>query len=93
MGKLVPAVLAVLILTVIVNAQIQKTAHNRVFLDEDYDYTERLRVNRSVNELLAKGLNSYKAGDYHAAATAFSNAVNLDSTVFRAQHNLGLRRC
>ena len=90
MRTLVPAVIFVFILTVSVNAQIQKSTHNRVFVDEDYEYTERLRLNRTINELLAKGLNLYKAGDYRAAETAFSTAVQLDPSVFSAQHNLGV---
>ena len=64
MRKLAPAVGLVFVLTMIVNAQVQKTPHNRVFIDEDYDYTEQARLARNVDELIKKGMALYKEGDY-----------------------------
>jgi Tfp pilus assembly protein PilF len=90
MSKLVPSLVVLFILIVNANAQIQKTAHNRVFVDEDYEYTEALRRARDVKAQIEKGMSFYNARDYRAAADAFGVAVSLDPSVFVAQHNLGV---
>src|SRR5919197_1073898 len=90
MKKLVPSFVFVFILIVNANAQIQKTAHNRVFVDEDYEYTEAARRTRDVKAQLEKGMSFYKAKDFRAAADAFGVAASLDPSSFTALHNLGV---
>jgi hypothetical protein len=71
-------------------AQIQKSPFNRVFVDEDYQYTEQARRVRGVSEHMLKGLKFHKAGNHRAAAEAFAVVVTLDPSVFDAQYNLGI---
>lgn len=89
MRQLVPLVVLV-VLTMSVNAQIQKSPNNRVNVDEDYQYTEAMRRSRTIDEQMRIGLASYKAGDYQAAASAFGIVVSLDPKMFVAQHDLGV---
>ena len=89
MRQLVPSVV-VLFLAMSVSAQIQKSRNNRVYVDEDYEYTEAARRTRTINEEMKKGLAAYKNGDFQAAVSAFSIAVDLDPKLFVAQHNLGV---
>lgn len=90
MKKLVPSLVSVFILIVNANAQIQKTAHNRVFTDEDYEYTEAERLKRDVKAQMEQGMSFYKAGNYTAAVDAYGLAASLDPSSFTAQHNLGV---
>ena len=90
MIKRVPAVILLSILTISANAQIQKTANNRVYVDEDYQYTEVARRDRGVKEQLEKGDRLYESGDYRGAVDAFSIAAQLDPSVFLAQLKLGI---
>jgi tetratricopeptide (TPR) repeat protein len=73
-----------------VSAQIQKTRNNRVYVDEDDEYTQAARRTRTIDEQTRKGLVFYKDGDYDSAAKAFSIAAALAPTRFAAQHNLGV---
>lgn len=90
MPKIIPAIVFVFLLTMNASAQIQKTPHNRVFVDEDYEYTETARRMRNLKAQMEKGMGFYKANDFRAAADAFSLAISLDPSVFAAQHNLGV---
>ena len=92
MFKVVPSLVLLLILSLSVTAQIQKTPNNRVYVDEDYEYTELARRNRNVKEQLDRGMRFYKARDYKAAADAFASAMNWDPAVFDAHFNLGVTR-
>ena len=90
MIKGVPIVVLLFILTFHANAQIQKTVSNRVYVDEDYEYTETARRDRSAKEQLEKGTRLYNSGDYRAAADAFSVAAQLNPSLFVVQFNLGM---
>ena len=87
MSKLTPSAVLLLIITVNATAQIQKSPNNRVYVDEDYEYTERARMDRNVKEQIEKGMRFYKAANYGAAADAFLRAVQLNPSVFNAHFN------
>lgn len=84
--------LVILLLTVVefATAQIQKSPNNRVYVDDDYEYTETARRTRSVNAHVEKGSRFFKSGDYYAAREAFHVAATLDPSVFVSQFNLGV---
>lgn len=92
MIKFVPSLILIAIISLSVTAQIQKTPNNRVYLDEDYEYTELARRNRNVKEQLDRGMRFYKARDYKAAADAFASAMKWDPAVFDAHFNSGVTR-
>ena len=92
MNRLVQSSVVLLILTMSATAQIQKSPNNRVYVDEDYEYTERARRTRGVNELMAKGLSAHNAGNYRVAATAYaaSEFGLIDPKSALARYNLAM---